>query len=167
MIADTVFLTFSGYWTKENIFDIPQVSGIYCVHSCIPFGVGSATLSRILYIGQSKNVGRRIISHERFLDWEVELVGNEFLCFSFAPFVATKMYKNGVTDMDETEAALINFHKPKLNDEFKYSFPYRKTRIITSGERGLLASNFTVLSTFEQYVRNMPVAMGSWNYSAH
>jgi hypothetical protein len=130
----------------------------------VPSGVDSVTLKRILYIGQSENIGNRIKTHERYEDWVSELEWGEYLCFSFAPIARTEVNRFAITDMDIAEAALINFHKPTLNDDFKDHFPYEETNIVISGEKGLLNSYFTVpLVRRRRSVRNAHEALGLWN----
>ena len=128
-------LVFRGFWRWVNLRSVPNGSGIYCVYTCTYDQ--HLSLSNLIYIGESHGVYDRIVSHDRMSDWEGMLGRNQELCFSFAP-----MSSKGARKI--AEAALIYFHKPPLNKEYKDEFPFGPTDIKTSGKRNGLTSEFNV-----------------------
>lgn len=140
MAEQTFNLNFDGYWREPNISKIPSRSGEYCVNECTHnVSQGTVTIHRLLYIGEAIDVNDRVKNHEKWNEWR-RLVnrGNE-LCFSFAPIESTYC--------ERVEAALIFKHKPPLNTEYKNSFPFDRTTIITSGSKAKLHERFTVNRT--------------------
>lgn len=118
----TIDLDFDGYWREVNKDSVPSKSGIYCVYSCV-YNSNEKTVSitKLLYIGESEDVHRRIAKHDRLDDWKKELSANETLCYSFAPI--------NEDDRERAEAALIFKHKPPMNKEYFNNFPYTDTKI--------------------------------------
>jgi excinuclease UvrABC nuclease subunit len=140
MTEQTFNLNFDGYWREQNINGIPTSSGVYCVYECTHnVNKGTVTIHRLLYIGEAADVNDRVKNHEKWNEWR-RLVNreNEF-CFSYAP--VESVYRA------RTEAALIFKHKPPLNREYKDSFPFDRTTIITSGKNAKLYERFTVERT--------------------
>lgn len=140
MASKTYSQTFSGYWRYINRAYMPEKSGIYCVYA----GTYNKTennviLNRLLYIGQSENINERLKDHECESEWKKELKSGEEIIFS-----CTKL---GSYDLDRFEAAMIYKHKPPVNIEYKYNFPFDETTVYTSGENALLYSSFTVYRT--------------------
>ena len=78
--------------------------------------------------------------HERWPDWQRELLWGEVLCFSTALI-------GPAADRERAEAAMIYEHKPPCNKEYVHSFPYDQTTISTSGQNALLKAHFTVYRT--------------------
>lgn len=140
MAEQTFNQSFEGYWREENKSGIPNQSGIYCVYECT-HNVKEKTVSihKLIYIGESDDVRKRISNHEKLKEWEKHVkTGNE-LCYSFSNV-------NGIS-RNRVEAAFIFRHKPPVNVEYKYSFPFDKTIIKTDGHKALLDSFFVVNRT--------------------
>ncbi len=133
-------VTFDGYWREKNIGSIPKKSGIYVVYEGVYVPEkATVSLKKIIYIGESTNANERIKGHEKWAAWERNCQSGRILIFSFAPI-------NG-GDRVIGEAALIYKHKPPVNEEYKYSFPYENTTMSLSGETALLNTYFTVQNT--------------------
>lgn len=127
----TFTLHFDGSILDDNRMNIPTYSGIYLVYR----GVLSADGSRlnchdILYIGQSDNIRRRIITHNKRTEFFQELLPGEVLFYSYA--------KCDEESLNRIENALIFSMKPKLNDQGKESFLYPSTTVISDGQCALL-----------------------------
>lgn len=137
MAAKTISLTFDGYWRETNISSIPKQSGIYVVYECFYNSQeNTVTLLKAIYIGEADNVNDRIAKHEKWPQWRKHCSNSNQICFSFAP-VANP-------DRARGEAALIYKHKPPVNDEYKYTFPFDETTMKLSGKTALLYTDFTV-----------------------
>ncbi|MDG7000777.1 MAG: GIY-YIG nuclease family protein [Nitrososphaerota archaeon] len=137
MAAKTISLTFDGYWRQKAIGGIPSKAGIYVVYEAFYNSQsGSVTLLKVIYIGESGDVNARIANHEKWPDWRKHCGPNNEICFSFAPVTSP--------DRERAEAALIYKHKPPVNDEYKYSFPFDETTMSLSEETALLNTYFTL-----------------------
>jgi len=140
MAEEEFSLKFDGYWIDVGKAGIPNESGIYCVYECTyNKSNDKVTIHRLIYIGEADDVGDRIANHERRIDWDKHVRSGNTLCFSFAPFPKT--------NRDRVEAAMIFYHKPPENKEYKDSFPFDKTTINLDGKIILLKSHFIVLKT--------------------
>ena len=137
MSEKTIVLSFEGYWREPNISGIPSKSGVYVVYECSYNAQdGTVSLSKIIYIGEAANVNERIANHEKWNKWREQCSASKEICFSFAPI--------SNPDRERSEAALIYKHKPPVNDEFKWSFPFDNTTISLRGKTALLNGSFTV-----------------------
>lgn len=137
-------LEFDGFWRDENSSGVPKVTGIYAVYRCVHnIRAGTVTLNEILYIGESENVGDRIAGHDRRDDWERKLRSGEQLCFAVAGYSGKERVR--------VEAALIRKHQPTLNVEYKDSFPFPQTRVISTGKTGVLLTDFIIGSAQSSY----------------
>lgn len=144
-MVKTINLDFDGYWREVNKSGIPKNSGVYAVYVCRynkpekEGEKGSVTLERLIYFGEAENVNERISDHEKWPEWRKEVPRGSEICFSFA----------GVTspDRERAECALIFHHKPKCNDECKYSFPHEETTVVSKGRSALIDSPITVKKT--------------------
>ncbi len=128
-----------GYWRDINKGGIPDYSGVYFVYEA-HYNSNNDTVSllRLIYIGEAENVRDRIGKHEKYEEWLTYVsYGNE-LCFSTG-------YVESV-NRTRVEAAYIRQHKPPINTDNKYSFPFDQTTVISSGKTALLNTNFTVYS---------------------
>ena len=140
MAEKTITIKFDGYWRDENKSGLPTKSGVYSVYECrYNPEKKTVTIHKLIYIGESENVKKRVATHEKYKDWLKHVRQGNVLCFSFGGVAST--------DRDRSEAALIFRHKPPVNDEYVNSFPFDKTTISLSGETALLDSNFTVRKT--------------------
>ena len=135
-----ISLDFQGYWIEANKSYIPNHSGIYCVYRCqLNRSSDTVSIHELIYVGESANVRARVADHERLSDWNRRLKAGEILCYSFADVAAD--------DRVRAEAAVIYYHKPPCNTEYKHSFPYADTTIRTSGSNTYLSDCFTVYRT--------------------
>jgi hypothetical protein len=135
--AKTITLTFDGYWRDANSASIPNASGIYLVYTCThDRQAGQVTLHKLIYIGESDRVRDRIQFHEKRAKWQRYLGPGQELCYSFAPIASP--------DRQRAEAALIYHHKPPVNDEYKDSFPFDDTTVISGGKCTFIEQSFTV-----------------------
>lgn len=138
MADKTYSLTFDGYWRETQISGIPSGSGVYCVYTCVyNQNKNTVTLIKLVYIGESGDVNKRISTHEKWSKWLSHLNQGEQLCFNYAHVDAD--------NRDRVEAALIFKHEPPVNDEYVDRFPFDKTTIYTSGCNEFLHSSFTVI----------------------
>ncbi len=140
MAEKSISITLDGYWRDQHKASLPAKSGIYCVYECT-HNVQSNTVSlnKLIYIGESDDVNNRVANHEKQQDWLNHVGKGNELCYSFGGV--------GTTDRERAEAAMIFKHKPPVNDEYKYSFPFDKTTLILSGNTELLTASFTVTQT--------------------
>lgn len=116
-------------------------TGVYGVYVCKynPPPDDTVTLIKLIYIGEAKDVNDRISNHEKRSKWEDEVPSNNELCFSFARVTSP--------DRERAECALIYHHKPTCNDEYKDSFPYEDTTVISTGKHKYIKSPITVKKT--------------------
>ena len=136
MSAKTYLLKYDGYWRESHINGIPSQSGIYSVYTCKYNTLEkTVTIRKLIYIGESENVNKRVNGHEKWTDWHRYLQSGEILCINFAPINIDRV---------RAEAAMIYHHKPPANTEYVDSFPYDATTMQTSGKNALLSSGFTV-----------------------
>lgn len=145
----SISLKFDGYWPEKAKNSIPSHSGIYCVYGGTQNDNGTVTINKLIYIGESQDVNERIVFHEKEPTWRKHLAWNEVLIFSTAPILIDRV---------RAEAALIYRHKPPVNDEYKYSFPFDDTQMTLSGTTAQLETSFTVKST------NSTTSKSNWAY---
>lgn len=137
MAEKTFNQEFKGYWRDKNKGGLPSYSGVYVVQSCVYINRNdSVTLKQLIYIGKADNVCDRVKNHEKYEDWKKELNNGEELCYSSTEI--STMYNERV------EAALINANQPKVNTEYKNSFPFDKTHVNSTGRYSKLKKNITV-----------------------
>ena len=140
MAAQTFEIEFDGYWREVNKSSVPNKSGIYCVYTSVHNKTEKTmTIKKLVYIGESSDVGSRISDHEHQEDWEEYLNSGEVLCYSFGAITSQ--------NRERCEAALIFKHKPPVNTEYVNSFPYDQTTLNLSGKTTKLNTNFTVYRT--------------------
>lgn len=134
MSEQSFSLDFQGYWIEKNKVGVPSKSGVYCVYEC-SYNGETVQLIRLIYIGESEDVCIRLLTHEKFPQWERYLSDGHIICYSFAE--TDTIYRERI------EAALIYEHQPPANTDNKESFNYDKTVIFTSGRNSHLKSYFT------------------------
>lgn len=140
MAEKTFNVSIEGYWRDVNKSGIPNHSGVYFVYEAkYNESEGTVSLLKLIYIGESDKVRDRIADHERYNDWLKHVRKGNTLCFSTGPVESD--YRERV------EAAYIFEHKPPENVEYKYTFPFDKTIVISKGDTELLNTNFTVYRT--------------------
>jgi hypothetical protein len=137
MAEKTITIEFDGYWRDKGKGGIPSKSGVYCVYECT-YNSEKDTVSihHLIYIGEADDVKDRVANHEKRDDWLKHVHRGNELCFSFGAV--------GSTDRSRAEAALVFKHKPPENEEYKYSFPFDRTTISSSGKTAKLSTSFTV-----------------------
>ena len=139
-MSKIISLELGGYWREVNIGYIPEKSGIYVVYECTHDSERkTVSLHKVIYVGESENVNARIKTHEKWPEWRRQCGVNRQVCFSFAPTTNP--------DRERGEAALIYKHKPPVNEEYKYSFPFPETTMDLEGKTELLSIYFTVFPT--------------------
>lgn len=126
---------FNGYWKESDKSKLPSISGVYCVYECTHNSTeNSVSIHRLIYIGESDNINARIAGHEKLPFWERFVRHGNELCYSYTEVSASDRYR--------VEAAFINHHQPLVNIEYKDSFTFDKTTILTSGRSALLERIF-------------------------
>ncbi|MEQ8926076.1 MAG: GIY-YIG nuclease family protein [Fulvivirga sp.] len=126
-MAEKIFdQNFSGYWLEASISSFPDKSGVYGVYRCIyNKQIDTVTLIELIYIGKADNLNNRINKHKDWPIWKGTLKNKEEICFCYT--YVDKLYNERV------EAALINSNQPRLNIEYKNSFPFDKTTVKCNG----------------------------------
>ena len=136
-MSKTITLNFNGcYETKDLPTKDYQCSGIYIVYAGKPTENNGCNLTKLLYIGESENVGSRPgKTHESYKEWCSYLEDGEKLFYTFS--------KVSGSDREQAEAALIFHHQPPCNEQNTESFDYSETRIIITGVDEFLDTDFT------------------------
>ena len=132
-------LNFNGYYKYDDRDSAINSSGIYCIYSGTDTGKNTVSLDELIYIGESEDVRQRLQNHEKLDEWKKRLKLAQSLYFTCVK--VDSYYRERI------EAALIYRHKPPVNIEYKYSFPYDTTSVTTSGANYALESSFTVYKT--------------------
>lgn len=123
-------LNFDGYWPMDDAAS-PRYPGIYCIYAA-----PTAPTAYLLYIGEAQNIGQRISTHEKRLNW-----------LETARYVPLYLSACRITvdqGRRQAEAAMIYYHKPRCNIEFKTHFPFGTTTIRTTGDNANLSPGFTI-----------------------
>ena len=139
-MAKTYELDFKGYWVEEKWSSLPNEAGIYCVYAATRSErTNNLTKPRLLYIGEAEDIRKRVPQNpkDRRDKWKRKLTDEEILCVSYALIEPESARKRA-------EAAMINWHQPPCNKEYKDSFPFPQTTIVTSGKKARLDAKFTV-----------------------
>jgi len=103
---------------------VPHQAGIYCVYKCTMLcATKIKEVADLIYVGRAKDVHERIKNHEGRQDWNQTLGVQQSLCFAFAPL-------SSIQDQINAEAAMINYFKPQLNEEYRNSLPFKETHLI-------------------------------------
>jgi excinuclease UvrABC nuclease subunit len=131
----TISLEFKGYWTKRK--SLPAAAGVYCVYCCVDQNEKTVQIRKLLYIGESGDMQRRVTGHPLHDGWKRHCAQGEVLCYSAAE-VSLEATRH------QAEAALIFKHKPPLNDEYKHSFPFETTTMLLTGRTSKLRTSFTI-----------------------
>lgn len=147
MSEKTYSLTFHGYCRAYQL--LPPRPGIYCVYAGIlpvpqkelaigiPNWIPTFRPTRLLDIGESENVRKRIEQHDRRDKWKAALHQDEVVGFSMADVTPA-------SDRKRAEAAMILANFPLCSSQQAYLFRYGRTTIVTSGETCCLKERFTV-----------------------
>lgn len=137
-MKQSMSVSMSGYFLDGA--NLLSGSGAYCVYRCTHDSVNSkVSIKELIYIGESENVSKRVVGHEKLADWKKQLRLGEVLCFSSGAVSSLHRVR--------TEAALIFRHKPVVNIEYRDNFPFDETSISLSGEIAQLITSFTIQRT--------------------
>lgn len=140
MAVQSFNVPIQGYWRDKDKSGIPNHSGVYFVYGAT-FNQQNdkVNLHQLIYIGESDNVNTRIQNHDKYDEWKRYLSTGQELCFSLSAVIGDNKIR--------VEAAYIFKHKPPLNTEYKDTFPFDQTTVISDGATSLLITNFTVTRT--------------------
>ncbi|WP_346798573.1 hypothetical protein R5M92_05935 [Halomonas sp. Bachu 37] len=126
-----------GYFTEDDLQDIPDDSGVYCVFSAAEdTSSGEMDVKSLLFIGHHRNLRHAIMHHEDKAKWRDRLKEGEELWFSAALC--------SLANCERLEAALVYAHKPPLNRRYVDTFPFDQTVVHVMGKKRLLMNPFTV-----------------------
>jgi len=140
MAVKTFNTNIQGFWRDKDKSSFPHHSGVYFVYvSSYNTQTKRLTLHKLIYIGESKDVNTRINGHEKYEVWKKYLSNGQELSFYTC--------KIDGDDRFRVEAAYIFKHKPPVNTEYKDSFPFDQTKIVSTGKTILINTNFTVYRT--------------------
>lgn len=135
----TYHLQFDGYWREINKKFTPEFSGIYLIHTCrfVPESK-TVTLTGLIYIGQAKNLRKRIADHseEEFIQ---KIKSGETICYACAPV--------GEADLNIVENGLVFAEKPFFNDKLKDHYSYDDAQFWIEGNSGKLKHTFFKITT--------------------
>ena len=122
---DTITLTFQGYYKEDNplIEKEHSGSGIYAVYAGKPKPEKRCEINRLLYVGETGEIYKRLSNHERKEDWIKELSNDEILYFLIANTDCTDKERLRV------QAAIINDCKPPCNSDYVDNFDFDDIQI--------------------------------------
>ncbi len=130
-------IEFEGYWREEHEDEVPAMSGVFCVYSCVDHPQSQAVeLGALLYIGEADDVRHCIASDEHVKLWRSHLKPGEDLCFSFG--------RVAPEDRARCQAALVQHHRPPVNERLAGGFPFGDTTLSVCGRINHLHASFTV-----------------------
>lgn len=129
-------LCFDGYWRAFAAKDIPDASGVFCVHSTLfDHAERKAMLMDLLFIGAADSVRSHLVRGNYLNDWQRYTNRSEELFLSFAP-VAPHLLSRCVD-------ALVLRHQPRLNFSTPPRFMHDNTTLQLSGKKGMLCDQLT------------------------
>lgn len=139
-------LEFDGYW-EVGTTGVADYAGIYCIYVWPPHEIDN---SRLIYIGEAEDIESRVDEHIGNEDMFLRFVYHAIIENREPPasgkiseelyFSAARIEVRG--DRERAEAAMINFHKPPANKEYKHNFIFPDTEIFLLGEIHRLESEF-------------------------
>ena len=106
-------LQFDNYCWRGNENTAPNVSGIYCVYSCVK-QAGQFFVSELLYIGQAGDLRQRLSQHTTKGDFDRELVNGKVVFYTWALVDGRSL--------NACEAAMIYHFQPPYNQQCRNSF---------------------------------------------
>lgn len=121
----TIKLNFDKIYTPGNLPD-ETISGVYVVKEGKLENRNGRKIyksPRVLYIGQSNDVFRRLEEHENNNKWDGVQNDLYYVVACVSP-----------EDLDQAEAACIYKHDPIYNKACTVDFSYPDTRIVICGE---------------------------------
>lgn len=132
-----------GYWTLDQLAEVPDESGIYCVfRAARDPETDQMEVQELLYVGEHRNVFHGLRSHGDHHIWRAFLQEGEAL------WVAVGLC--GHANRERLAAAMINAHKPRFNRRSPHlspyldHFPFDDTTVHLYGRKDKLQSIFTV-----------------------
>jgi len=127
----TIKVDFNGYISDKDKKQLPEYCGIYLVYS---FRCNLMTFTyepeKLIYIGQSDDVQKRLSEHEKHDDFVKECGMLGKLYYAYA--------KVDKKDLDIVENALVFIQKPVLNDKLVDNYNHETCHFIISGKCDLL-----------------------------
>lgn len=126
-----------GYFTEDDLQEVPDDSGVYCVYKAGPDQKsGEMEPQELVYVGEGRDVRSCLIHHEDKERWHAGLKEDQALWFSVGLC--------GHANRERLAAALVHRHKPLLNHQYIDTFPFDRTVVHLMGKKGLLMNPFTV-----------------------
>ncbi len=128
-----------GYWTREQLHDTPDESGIYCVFRAAKDPESDEMdVQELLYVGEHRSARYGLEHHEDHDKWEAFLQPGEEIWYAVG--------LAGHPNRERLAAAMINAHKPRFNNhsEYRDRFPFDETTVHIYGKKHKLQSIFTV-----------------------
>ncbi|MBV6511120.1 MAG: hypothetical protein FMNOHCHN_00599 [Ignavibacteriaceae bacterium] len=130
-------LNFMGYITEDEIHNLPDSSGVFCVYEASrPDHSPGMVMERLLYIGEAGNLRNRLLNCEHMSVWQFSVKAKNRLAFSYALIDSFNRLR--------VNAALVFYHKPPFNKEYLENFPFHPTIVRSRGETSLLDTMFSV-----------------------
>jgi hypothetical protein len=138
--GNIINLDFKGYCFQYQRYDLPSVSGIYCVYLYMTDAAEKSIIPhKLLYIGYALNVKQQIELHEINNYWEKYLHPGIGICYSYAP-VDEKWLQTACD-------AMIFRHKPPANNNPTECCVNQRTIVFCNGKTPFLYSLFEVGKT--------------------
>ncbi len=128
-----------GYWTREQLHDAPDESGIYCVFRAAKDPeTDDMDVQELLYVGEHRSARYGLEHHQDHDKWQAFLQPGEELWYAVG--------LSGHANRERLAAAMINAHKPRFNNasEYRDHFPFDETTVHIYGKKHKLQSIFTV-----------------------
>ena len=128
-----------GYWTLDELSEVPDESGIYCVfRAAHDPESGEMEVQELLFVGEHRNARHAVTHHGDHAAWR------DFLQPDEALWVGVGL--SGHANRERLAAAMINAHKPRFNlhSEYIEYFPFDQTTVHLYGKKDKLQSIFTV-----------------------
>lgn len=153
------FLMFKGYFSPDNVNDIPEEQGIYAAFTCREVANGHE--GQLVYIGKAEgtdNIRKRVDDHINNRDssdsgkqsyWEQQYCRNgETIVYAYAIHHS---------DLGDIESALIYKNRPAANiyHREKYNGNAESVRIRCLGDIGTLKEMVFVIKSLKDYLRSI------------
>ncbi len=133
-------LEFTGYIGEDELQNLPESSGIFCVYEAQqPGKLPSMLMERLLFIGEAGNIRHRLLNCELMSIWQFSIKTHHKLAFSYAPVDSFNRLR--------VSAALVYYHKPPYNREYLDHFPFYPTIVRSRGATAFLDTMFSVVKT--------------------
>lgn len=128
--------SFHLWWAESPL---PNAPGLYCIWACYPrYDVYRGQYlepSRLLYIGESGNLAKRLLNHEKEWAWYAQLTAGQLLAVTYA-----RMDGEHESWRRSVENALIVHHQPPCNyDDLTFNWK-QGVDVYSEGKRIWLAS---------------------------